>query len=89
MRSLTVQVDDINEAPTIDGGPTASNVNVPENTTPVATYTATDVDELDTLTWSVDTANDGGLFQIGESSGELSFIRSRRTSRPIGTTSTT
>ena len=70
MRTLMVVVDDVNEPPTIDSGPTASNV--PENTTVVATYTATDVDALDTLTWSAIEGDDHGFFEIN-ASGELSF----------------
>ena len=68
---VTISLTNVNEPPTIHSGPTAESVL--ENTTVVATYMASDVDALDTLTWSVDTANDGGFFEIAESSGELSF----------------
>ena len=68
--SVTVEVEDVNEAPTITSGPTA--MSVPENSTAVGAYTASDVDDSDTQTWSVEPADDGGFFQIN-SSGELSF----------------
>ena len=50
-RSVAVTVTNVNEAPTIDSGPTAKNF--PENSTGVvATYEASDVDDMTTLTWS-------------------------------------
>ena len=52
-----------NEAPVITVG-TPSAVDYPENGTgPVATYTATDEDEGDTLTWSL-SADEGDNFEI-------------------------
>ena len=42
---------DVNEAPTVSGNATPS---VDENTTAVATYSATDPDERATITWSVE-----------------------------------
>ena len=69
--SVTIEVEDVNEAPTITAGPTTRNV--PENSTAVGTYTASDVDDSDTRMWSVESDDDGGFFQIN-SSGELSFI---------------
>ena len=70
--SVTVEVEDINEAPTITGGPTT--MSVPENSTAVGDYTASDVDASDTQTWSVESADDGNFFEIDENSGALSFI---------------
>ena len=46
---------------------------MPENSTAVGSYEASDVDDLDTQMWSVESADDGAFFQIN-SSGELSFI---------------
>ena len=70
--SVTVDVEDINEAPTITGGPTT--MSVPENSTAVGDYAASDVDDPDTQTWSVESADDGNFFEIDENSGALSFI---------------
>ena len=74
---VTINVNDVNEAPTIAGD---AAHNVDENTTTVGTYTVTDPDPADTHTWSIegDTTTegnrDGSLFQIGQTSGELSFM---------------
>ena len=67
---VTINLTDENEAPTITGGPTSRSV--PENSTAVATYTASDVDASDTLTWSVESAGDGSFFEIS-SGGVLTF----------------
>ena len=48
-------------------------MNVAENSTTVGSYEASDVDDPDTQTWSVESADDGAFFQI-DSSGALSFI---------------
>ena len=69
--SVTVDVEDINEAPVITSGP--ATMNVAENSTTVGSYEASDVDDPDTQTWSVESAADGNFFEIN-SSGELSFI---------------
>ena len=50
-RPVTVRVLDVNEPPTITPKAPPS---VPENTTAVATYRATDPDERATITWSVE-----------------------------------
>ena len=49
--AVTVAVTDVNEAPTVSGEFTLS---VAENSTAVATYTATDPDARATITWSVE-----------------------------------
>ena len=67
---VTINLTDENEAPTITGGPTSRSV--PENSTAVATYTASDVDASDTLRWSVESAGDGSFFEIS-SGGVLTF----------------
>ena len=67
---VRVTVDDVNEAPTITG---PNRQSVPENSTAVATFSATDVDASDTLTWSVESTEDGGKFTIDPSSGALRF----------------
>ncbi len=74
---VTISVNDLNEEPTITGD-TAPDVD--ENTTTVGTYTVSDPDPADTHTWSIDSDTsveenqDGALFQIGPTSGVLSFI---------------
>ena len=69
--TVTVTVMNINESPMITSGPAA--MNVAENSTTVGSYEASDVDDPDTQTWSVESAADGNFFEIN-SSGELSFI---------------
>ena len=79
-RSLTVRVDDVNEAPTIDSGPSdADIINVGENTATteiIATYEASDVDASTNLTWSKE-GDDAGDFTITKNTmtgyGELRF----------------
>ncbi|MCY3504793.1 MAG: cadherin domain-containing protein [Chloroflexi bacterium] len=79
MVSVIVNVTDINETPAITTPQTA--ISVAENQTSVLTYVATDPDnsnnEADdadnTLTWSVETADDGSFFEIGATSGVLTF----------------
>ncbi len=66
-RTVTVNVEDVNEPPVISG---PASKSVPENTTPVATYTATDP-EGHSVTWRM--ATGGGTFSIGGSSGVLAF----------------
>ncbi len=74
---VTINVNDLNEEPTITG---ATAPDVDENTTTVGTYTVSDPDTSDTHIWSIDSDTtveenqDGALFQIGPTSGELSFI---------------
>ena len=67
-----IAVTNVNEAPVIESGP--ATMSVPENSTAVGAYTASDVDADTTLTWSVESAADGSFFQIDENSGALSFI---------------
>ena len=66
---VTVTLEDVNEAPTIDGPVT---VNYTENgTEAVATYSAEDQDAGATHTWSV-AGTDGGTFEISDT-GDLRF----------------
>ena len=67
---VEVTVTDVNEAPTITTS--ATTASVAENSTTVLTLAASDVDASDTKTWSVETADDGGKFEIS-STGALSF----------------
>ena len=68
--TITITVTDVNEAPVITSPPATKSV--PENTTAVHTFAALDVDASDTKTWSVESADDGGKFDIS-STGALSF----------------
>ena len=68
---VNVHVTDVNEAPVITSPPATRSV--PENSTAVHTFAATDVDASDTLTWSVETADDGGKFDIDSTTGALTF----------------
>ena len=75
--TVTVTVDDVNEAPVINGGPTRAPdwLETKAITDAVATYTAADVDD-DTLTWSL-TGTDASDFNISNEEdntpGELTF----------------
>ena len=66
-RPVTVRVLDVNEAPTVSGNATPS---VAENTTAVATYTATDPERA-TITWSVE--DPGASDFTISNAGALSF----------------
>ena len=74
---VTISVNDLNEEPTITGD-TAPDVD--ENTTTVGTYMVSDPDPADTHSWSIESDTtveenqDGALFEIGQTSGVLSFI---------------
>ena len=81
---VTINVNDVNEAPTIAGD---AGHNVDENTTTVGTYTVTDPDPADTHTWSIETGDDGALFQIGQTSGVLSFFNAPDYETPASSTS--
>ena len=77
--NVIISLTDVNEQPAIDTTQTA--ISVAENQTSVLTYAASDVDNenneahdsANTLTWSVESADDGGFFEIGSSSGVLTF----------------
>ena len=64
---VTVTVNDVNEPPVISG---PASPSVPEHTTPVATYTATDP-ENHSVRWEVATGT--GTFSIGRDTGALAF----------------
>ncbi len=69
--TVTITVTDVNEAPVISSPPATRSI--PENSTAVYTFASTDVDASDTRSWSVENADDGGLFTISGSTGALSF----------------
>ena len=67
-QDITVNVTDVNEAPTLTMAPTQS---VAENTTVVAALAATDPDQGQTLTFALAGGEDADLFQIVD--GNLAF----------------
>jgi hypothetical protein len=87
-QTLTVTVNDINDAPVItsDGGGATASVLVDENSTAVTTVTATDEDNLpapDTLKFSLTGGDDEALFAIDETTGALSFIAAPNFEAPV------
>ena len=75
--SVTVTVEDVNEAPMLNSGPTrrdhAENIDI---ATLIGEYGATDVDDGDTvLTWSLE-GEDAAKFNIVEADGMLTFKES-------------
>ena len=73
--NFTIDVLDVNEAPTItsDGGGDIGAVTIDENTSAVTTVAGNDPDAGDTLTFSITGGADAGLFTIDANSGQLSF----------------
>ena len=67
---ITVNVNDVNEAPTISGGPFAITENV-DNTTYVGTVITSDVDANDTFTYTITATDPATAFAIGENSGDI------------------
>ncbi len=85
---VTVTVDDVNEAPTITTSVTTADVD--ENTIAVLSLAASDVDNNsesndsnNTLTWLVESAEDGGKFTIDSNSGALTFSNAPDFETPI------
>ena len=70
--TVNINLTDVNEAPVITN--TATTATFAENGTgTVVDFNATDVDASTTLSWSVESADDGGKFRINSMSGELTF----------------
>ncbi|UVT18916.1 MAG: cadherin domain-containing protein [Nitrospira sp.] len=74
-QTLAVTVTNVNELPVVtsNGGGTSASINVAENGTDVTSVTATDVDDGQTLTYSINGGADQGLFTIDVNTGVLSF----------------
>jgi VCBS repeat-containing protein len=73
--TITVQVNNINEAPVVTGG----TFSIAENsaiTTPVGSATAIDADAGQTLTYAITTGNTGGAFAIDASTGAITVANS-------------
>ena len=84
--TVTINLTNVNEAPVIASPPATKSI--PENSTAVVTFTATDVDASDTRTWSLEPADDGGKFTINPSSGVLTFTNAPDFETPDQTGST-
>ena len=72
--TVTINLTNVNEAPDITT--TETTKSIAENSTDVLTFAATDVDASTTLTWSVETSDDGSKFSISKNTdgdGELQF----------------
>ena len=83
MVTVTVMVNDVNDAPG-DIADSRSNDNYPENgTAVVATFSATDPD-MDDITWSLEPGGDFEHFTIDRESGELEFAASPNYEMPRG-----
>jgi Ca2+-binding RTX toxin-like protein len=74
-QALAVAVTDVNEAPVItsNGAGATAAVSVAENTTAVATVTATDPDAGTTLSFSIVGGADAGKFLINSVTGAITF----------------
>ena len=69
---VNVHVTDVNEAPVIDN--TQAGISKQENETFVVAFTASDVDDSTTLTWSIESADDGGKFEINATTGVVTSL---------------
>ncbi|MCE1199167.1 MAG: Ig-like domain-containing protein, partial [Marinilabiliales bacterium] len=75
-QDISVEITNVNdETPVItsNGGGTTATISVVQNTTAVTTVTATDSDNGDVLTYSLQSGTYSGLFSIDGSSGVLQF----------------
>ena len=76
-RVIAITITDVNEATpviTSNGGGASASISIAENTTAVTTVTATDADGTAVITYSISGGADAAKFQIGSSSGVLSFV---------------
>jgi hypothetical protein len=75
-QTITVNVTDANEGPSItsNGGSSTATVAIQENDTAVTTVVATDPDASTTFVYSIVGGADQARFQIDASTGALSFI---------------
>ncbi|KAK0358420.1 hypothetical protein LTR94_035513, partial [Friedmanniomyces endolithicus] len=70
-QALTINVGNVNEAPTIA---TAAALSRAENGTAVATLSASDPDAGTTLTWSISGGADAARFAVDPATGVLTFV---------------
>jgi len=73
-QTLTVTITNVNEAPIISGpsGGETYTVSIAENSSSIATFTASDVDAGTTFSWSL-SGTDAGDFSVVTGTGALSF----------------
>ena len=69
---VNLHVTDVNEAPVIDN--TLAGISKQENEAFVVAFTASDVDDSTTLTWSIESADDGGKFEINATTGVVTSL---------------
>lgn len=83
-KSLSLTMNDVNEAPRITalGGAATATVSIAENTRAVAALTALDQDVGSILTWTIDGGADASKFTIDTSTGELGFVEAPDFERP-------
>src|SRR4029077_17353564 len=70
---LLVTVHNVNQAPTITSGTTATEAENTVNTHVVYDTNATDPDGGDTITYSLSAGGDNNFFNINSSTGEVTF----------------
>ena len=70
--AVTINLTNVNEAPVIDN--TQAGVSKQENETFVVAFTASDVDDSTTLTWSIESDDDGGKFEINATTGVVTSL---------------
>ena len=70
--AVTINLTNVNEAPVIDN--TQAGISKQENETFVVAFTASDVDDSTTLTWSIESTADGGKFEINATTGVVTSL---------------
>ena len=73
--TVTINVDDVNEAPVVADATFTIDENSPDGTE-VGTVVAIDPDAGDTLTYSITGGNDSGAFEINETTGLITVANS-------------
>lgn len=74
--TVTININDINEVPVLGAaGPFSFDENIAPGTV-VTTMTATDQDGGQTLTYTIESGNTGGMFAIDSATGEITFAGS-------------
>jgi len=74
--TVTINLTDLNEAPTIDNQTLPNLAENSVNSTSVGTVSADDVDTGDSLTYSITAGNDAGAFAIDAGTGEITVADS-------------
>ncbi|HPU16644.1 MAG TPA: cadherin domain-containing protein, partial [Polymorphobacter sp.] len=72
-QALAVSVTNVNETPSITGGPNTA-ISIAENTSVVATIAANDPDASTALTYSINGGADAAKFSIDAATGALAFV---------------